>query len=120
VTQVVKLLLDLNCEGVRPEPIKIAAATRDVEQRLLPLPRWTGDGGRRFQGRGGAIAPPPNQRCRVSAGVFHQSLSRPLKYLTGASISSAGVASSSVACLIETKSPPVSATWPRVNGWTPQ
>ncbi len=47
------------------------------------------------------------QRCRVSAGGFHQRLSRRLPKLTGASISSVGVASSRHATCTDTKGPPI-------------
>lgn len=42
------------------------------------------------------------QRCRVSAGGFHQLSLRPSMYLTGAPMSSAGSALSRAANLIET------------------
>lgn len=61
-----------------------------------------------------------SHRCLVSSGSDHQLLSRPLKYLRGASISSAGSALSSVATWIETYSPPISGMLPRPNGRTPQ
>jgi hypothetical protein len=46
--------------------------------------------------------PPRAHKCRVSSGSFHQLLSRPLAYRTGAAMSSAGVASSSEASCTET------------------
>lgn len=61
-----------------------------------------------------------SHRCLVSSGSDHQLLSRPLKYLRGDSISSAGSALSSVATWIETYSPPISGMLPRPKGRTPQ